>query len=249
MNKFNKGKLIGVVAASLSAVSLMGVGFATWIIGTQNKESDGKIAIEADDVSYKSLKVGVEFAGKIRLAETTTASNLDDVFSFKGTNDEKGNFTVSAKFTFTLGKDFVDSDFDFAKINLSILSAAEAGEGFKDNTADKNDVKITRTGTAATNPTYFDCPTDIAIAKSDLNFTTTVTGKYKTTECTKDITFKWGNMFGEGGPNAYYNAGCKALTGETKKDKYLEDAYDELKAMHNKYSSTDSKIKLKIELA
>ena len=35
MNKFNKGKLVGIVAASLSAVSLMGVGFATWIIGTQ----------------------------------------------------------------------------------------------------------------------------------------------------------------------------------------------------------------------
>lgn len=29
MNKFNKGKLIGIVAASLSAVSLMSVGFAT----------------------------------------------------------------------------------------------------------------------------------------------------------------------------------------------------------------------------
>ena len=53
MNKFNKGKLLGVVAASLSAVSLMGVGFATWIIGTQNKVSDGSIAIEADDVKIE----------------------------------------------------------------------------------------------------------------------------------------------------------------------------------------------------
>ena len=70
MNKFNKGKLIGVVAASLSAVSLMGVGFATWIIGTRTTTDNNDISIVADDVQYKSLKVSVRFVGNIKLAET-----------------------------------------------------------------------------------------------------------------------------------------------------------------------------------
>ena len=61
MNKFNKGKLLGVVAASLSAVSLMGVGFATWIIGAQKTDVEQNITITADTVEYKSLKVAVVF--------------------------------------------------------------------------------------------------------------------------------------------------------------------------------------------
>ena len=54
MNKFNKGKLLGVVAASLSAVSLMGVGFATWIIGFEKTDAQGDVSISADKVEYKS---------------------------------------------------------------------------------------------------------------------------------------------------------------------------------------------------
>lgn len=253
MNHFNKGKLIGVVAASLSAVSLMGVGFATWIIGTQNKVSDGSIAIEADDVSYKSLKVGVAFTGGIRLAETGT-ENPNEVFNFKAEDEKKGNFTVKAKFTFTLGQDFTAADFGFTKVNLSIVPATEPGIDFKDNKVAAGNAKIART-TPSEDLTYFDCQTSVSIDKAnDLHFDTTVKNKYKTTECTKDITFTWGTMFGVAGPNAFYNAEYKKLeeatdTTQAKQEKFLEDAYDELKAMHDTYSTTGSKIKLKIELA
>ena len=61
MNKFNKGKLVGIVAASLSAVSLMGVGFATWVIGSQKTDTQGDVSITADSVQYKSLTVSVKF--------------------------------------------------------------------------------------------------------------------------------------------------------------------------------------------
>ncbi len=252
MNKFNKGKLLGVVAASLSAVSLMGVGFATWIIGTQNKVADGEIAIEADDVSYKSLKVSVAFTGGIRLAETGT-ENPNEVFNFKADADKKGNFTVKAKFTFTLGQDFVAADFDFTKVNFSIVSATEAEKGFKDNKVAANNVKVERENTE--NLTYFDCGPAVTIDKAaDLKFDTAVSNKYKTTECTKDITFTWGSLFGVAGPNAFYNAKYKTLTEkegttQAQQEQFLENAYDELKAMHDTYSATGSKIKLKIELA
>ena len=87
MHKFNKGKLIGVVAASLSAVSLMGVGFATWVIGTQKTDTNGDITITADDVKYKSLKVSVTFSDTIKLAETTETSTAGHPFTFEGTKN------------------------------------------------------------------------------------------------------------------------------------------------------------------
>lgn len=57
MNKFNKGKLIGVVAASLSAVSLMGVGFASWIIKDATPASVGNINVEVGTVDDQRIKV------------------------------------------------------------------------------------------------------------------------------------------------------------------------------------------------
>ena len=64
-----RGKFIGVVAASLSAVSLMGVGFATWIIGVQKTTIDGSIGVVADDVKYKALTISVDFQDTLTLAE------------------------------------------------------------------------------------------------------------------------------------------------------------------------------------
>ena len=58
MNKFNKGKLIGVVAASLSAVSLMGVGFASWVITGNNEVSTDPIEIGVADIQDKRITIG-----------------------------------------------------------------------------------------------------------------------------------------------------------------------------------------------
>lgn len=50
MNKFNKGKLVGIVAASLSAVSLMGVGFASWVINSTKSTDTNDITVNVADV-------------------------------------------------------------------------------------------------------------------------------------------------------------------------------------------------------
>ena len=58
MNKFNKGKLIGFVAASLSAVSLMGVGFASWVLtGTNDMGTTGNITVNVGDVEDKRVLI------------------------------------------------------------------------------------------------------------------------------------------------------------------------------------------------
>ena len=244
MNKFNKGKLIGVVAASLSAVSLMGVGFATWVIGTQKTDANGEISITADDVKYKSLKVSVAFAGTIKLAETTETSTTANAFTFEGTEKEKGNFTTSATFTFTLGKDFSSDDFAFNKIDLSIL---DADDTHKDNKVPADNVKITReTGVSYT---YFDLKsTSITIDKSKIvGFDGTTTGMTKTATYTTTVEFKWGTLFGKNGdsPMKYYNTNVPS--DENAKDTYLLNAYEELKAMQD-YYKTNGTIQLNINV-
>lgn len=242
MNKFNKGKFIGIVAASLSAVSLMGVGFATWVIGIQKTDTKGDISITADDVQYKSLEVSVTFANPIKLAETNETSTTGNAFTFEGT--EKGNFTTSATFTFTLGKDFSSNNFDFTTIDLSILDAAGS---YTDHKVPSDNVKIKRT--PGTTYTYFDLKSSsIAIKKDEIvGLDEMSTGKTKTATYTTSVEFKWGTLFGENGdsPMKYYNANVPSE--ESAKDAYLYNAYLELQAMQN-YYKTNGNIQLSINV-
>ena len=97
MNKFNKGKLIGIVAASLSAVSLMGVGFATWVLqGTDNKDT-GALTVTVGEVQDKR----VVFDGAPTLSKASLAFDADGTKTSGGlihagdtTNKEDLEFTV-----------------------------------------------------------------------------------------------------------------------------------------------------------
>lgn len=247
MNKFNKGKFIGVVAASLSAVSLMGVGFATWVIGYQTKETSGDVTIDVDDVQYKSLRIGVEFTKGIRLGETGEKTN-NESFNFDGNNP--GDLTAVANITFTLGKDFKAEDFNFTRINLSIVPKNEAGKGYSDHKVLDTNVKLEKR-TVKTGLTYFESPESISISKTELNFDTAASGKYKTIVVeNKQVKFTWGSMFGGNNtaPVAFYDGMFNELTEADDKDKFMEQALEELSLMKSQYA-TDKTIKLKLSLA
>lgn len=251
MNKFNKGKLLGVVAASLSAVSLMGVGFATWIIGAQKTDVEQDITITADTVEYKSLKVAVVFEGALKLAETGTTKDTSKNFGYDGKG--AGNLEVKAHFTFTFGKDFKEADFTelCSKINFTILSP---GGNYKDNKVEKGNA-FTRAdnATAESKYTYFAAPEAVGITWGDITFPEKIDAKALTKESNvvdKTVTFTWGTLFGGTNPMAYYNGQLESVTGENieaAKETYMQNAYKELKAMNEKYS-TGSQIKMKMEL-
>lgn len=50
MNKFNKAKTIGLISASLAGVSLMGVGFAAWVINGYDNKTTGDIAVTVGEI-------------------------------------------------------------------------------------------------------------------------------------------------------------------------------------------------------
>lgn len=258
MNRFNKGKLLGIVAASLSGVSLIGVGFATWVIGTKTTTDTRDVSIVADDVKYQSLKVSVTFTGGIRLAETGNKLSEDSEFNYTG--EPKGNLTVDAVFTFTIGKDFVDKDFtdhyDMINFTLADTSQETNKDDYVDNTVAESAV-FTRTD--KTGLTYFELP-DAVTDFGTLTFTQSEDGLTKTAS-TKSISlqFKWGSLFGntkpitgEGtSPMHYYSNTMNASSFTGDKDEYMKSAYQELDAMKTKYGSSDTsskKLKLQISL-
>ncbi len=255
MNKFNKGKLIGVVAASLSAVSLMSVGFATWIIGTRTTTDNGDISIVADDVKYQSLIVSVDFGQDgITLAETGKPAPEGSAFTYTG--EKKGDLTVQATFTFTIGKDFEETDFNntYNVINFTIADTSKDANAsdYVDNTV--------ADGAAFTRPaetkglTYFELPDSVTgITYSSLNFQASKDNKLTMTATkVETLKFKWGSLFGntkpiteEGkSPMVYYN---ETIVSQDDKDAYMQKAYQELQAMQTKYT-TGKKLKLQISL-
>lgn len=236
MNKFNKGKLLGIVAASLSAVSLMGVGFATWVIGTRETTSNGEVGITADSVEYKSIIVGVTFTEDLKLAETAATTN-----KYFNSNAADGKLSIKTTFSFTLGKNFEAADFDFTKIRFSIASDS----ALNNKPTDKQVHLSTRkySGTL----TYFNLPADENITFNNLNKDENQADLTKTYTVERTLKFTWGSMFGNEGksPCAYYEEEINKTT-VTNKDTFMQQAGQELEDMNTKYST--GKLKLKMEL-
>ena len=86
MNKFNKGKLIGVVAASLSTISLMGVGFASWIIKGEVADTVGNINVQVGDVVDQRIQV-------VKEKDTPSSGSL----VFDSVADGEGSITSTEK--------------------------------------------------------------------------------------------------------------------------------------------------------
>lgn len=246
MNKFNKGKLIGLVAASLSAVSLMGVGFATWIIGFEKTDAQGDVSISADKVEYKSLTVSVKFKDGITLAETGETTSTENNFNYE--KDKVGDMEATAEFTITVGKDYQDSDWDFSKIKLSFVDAKTGDTSYVDNKVAETDVHLP--GKATKDLTYFDVPGEIDVSKKTLGLLTTAAGNATVKSVTFDetITFTWGSMFGEGNvsPMNYYNTEIAKST-VTDKNAFTLAAFQEMDAMHTKYAD-GTNVKMQINL-
>ena len=236
MNKFNKGKLVGIIAASLSAVSLMGVGFATWIVGVKQTNASNDINITADSVEYKSIIVGVTFNEDLKLAETAATTN-----KYFNSNAADGKLSIKTTFSFTLGKNFDAADFDFTKIRFSIASDSALNNKPTDkqvhlSTREYNDTL-----------TYFNLPADEDITFDNLNKDENQVDLTKTYTVERTLKFTWGFMFGNEGksPCTYYEEEINKTTVENK-DTFMKQAGQELEDMNAKYST--GKLKLKMEL-
>lgn len=195
MNKFNKGKLIGVVAASLSAVSLMGVGFASWVInGAKSTDTnditvsvenviDNRITISSATVSDSTIKFDANSNTSGGLLEAQgTNEDLEFSISYTITNNKKENkFKVFAYITEN------DKRTAFTNaVNNKLIQMPDALNITKsDNTYSNMTAALIFNGTAV--PTK----TDATITETVVGTTYSVTQKFK---------FKWGLAFAKKNP-------------------------------------------------
>lgn len=256
MNKLNKGKKIGIVSACLASVALIGVGFSSWVIGFQNKETNGEVTVSADDVKYKALTLSAEVAknNTLYLAGKSASSTTNGPISFERGNDNKEeDLSVSVTFTITVGKDFTVSDLQ------SISFTFDNDSKYVDNAVATEGNKLTSIHTG-NNLTYLEAPETI----SNLNFNDTTSSEgfnldqstkdsnLKKYTMTKTLDFHWGTFFktstvaGSYGVNPvdYY---ASVLTGESLTEQNIQSAGEELEAMKTKYDGT-KKINLKMTL-
>lgn len=133
MNKFNKGKMIGVVTAALSTVSLMGVGFASWVITGNNEASTDSIEIAVADIQDKRITIdGISKTGSISF-DADPADKSGDIQASDGSVCSL-SFTVSytvtpgnavtvgginAKFELISGKSSGTADVDALKASIT----------------------------------------------------------------------------------------------------------------------------------
>lgn len=263
MSKLSKGRITGIVACSLAAVSLAGVGFATWVVGTREESNTAGVTVKADDVSYESLTITAEFTGggldnTIALAGKADQETATPI-SYRATDNNglvedlkiKGKFTITAGNGINLNKEYKD-------ISFSIASDSTI-----DNQIANNGKKLTEAHISNTDLVYFDCPKALAISNFKEDTSKEVkpsTSSFKTYTYEATLDFTWGNFFkGTGSatvsdPISFYNSYLTGTTGGVSNNtpEHLQAAYEELKAMYDKYSSTDENsnntLKLKMTL-
>ena len=234
MNKFNKGKLIGVVAASLSAVSLMGVGFATWIIqggntiDTNNQikvevsgTEDQRVVLENAKISWPSGKTGLVFDAK-------SNDNTGPII-YNGTNGgEQLDFTLSFDVKFA-------ANASFASVNAYMTSDwSNFEQYFTDSETDET--KYVVSPISVTTPTGTNGVGSTVVADKASIMTTKKGDTADTYTVTQDYSFKWGKFFDNQNP-------CEVAAGSNKVDAYI-DALKALQDFNQKHITIHLGVKL-----
>lgn len=198
MNKFNKGKLVGIVAASLSAVSLMGVGFASWLIeGSQNATTNNGITVEVGSVTDNRISITGVSVTEGAIAFDAAANDTDGAILKKtGDGVEDLSFTI----TYTVNNTNATN-----KFHVFAYIATANQEAFTTATSEQKKLitmptalNITETGTP-TNSVSFN-GTAITFAEG-ASRQASETGN-GTVTVTQTFTFGWGQAFGGINPSA-----------------------------------------------
>lgn len=216
INSKSRRKWIMGGLAAFASVALLTTGFAVWVVGVSNTDTNKDVTVKVDTAKNNSISFEMEIIGsnEINLAEskTTAKANQDstklvhiDDYTDDGDTYEESPLQLQVKYTIQYGKDYV---FDFNKIDFLIRT--DAGKDYSTNIVPTNGFSLGHDNgvekfkrTSEENLTYIEAPNSIETLKAatlDSN-----TNLYKIEETTT-IDFKWGTFFGEkASPATYYN--------------------------------------------
>lgn len=246
MNKFNKAKTIGLISASLAGVSLMGVGFASWVVNGSKEDSIGNIQVEVGDVidnriSITDAKVTEGSSGLKFDAVTPSPAIEGALLTASENSSENLSFTLNYKVHNT-------TDTNGFTVNAYIV-ALENKElpKFGDAVAHKYINMPTTLGLSKEKPsTALTKVAGEAKTATGAGVTGNVTGTDGIYSVTQTFTFTWGEAFGNDNPSKLtassiiYNYESEETEEEKKKEKATQDlVVRHLKDLKTLITSTD----------
>lgn len=185
MKNVKRTKTIAAICTSLAAVSLTGVGFATWlIIGTTNDKPTGNVSIQVADIEDDEVLI-------------TEASVTDGTICFgPAVGDTTGPITANGADTEDLSITFT---FTVTCPTASVFGNVTAKMEL-DGTSPANTAFETAISSNYINAPDIYSTTDVAVAF--LLPTAEADGSYK---FTVNRSFTWGSEFGGQNPSVYAN--------------------------------------------
>lgn len=179
MKNLNKSKIVGVAAVSLAAVSLIGVGFASWIVeGITVTNKDQTVTVAVGEITDNR----VDFTAGSDDSKVAFESNGTGGTVLKGTEDAQ-DLAFSVWYTATSTDFFTSKDLKitltFSGDLVTLLNGQDASNKYLD-------LSISTLGWTKTN---------------EFEYTKTISSAVGTKE-TIEFTFAWGSFFGKDNPSA-----------------------------------------------
>ena len=234
--KLSKKATITLISG-LALVSISAIGFSSWIVGYQQKDTTTSIAAEVDDTKNDSLVLTASIASKLILAEKEEYTRQDGL-DIIGASSSEGDMEVSSNalsFTFQSMQIIVGANqTNPTGVNLSFDENAHSFITV-DTTADKLGTVASTDLRDGSSWTYI-CFEDVTIPFSDFEIDDeeSVEGSYtvynlKSNKST--YSFLWGSFFGNDtitsdgniSPVNYYNNLLKVANDEPDTGYKLKD--------------------------
>ena len=220
MNSKSKRKWVAGGLAAFASVALLTTGFATWIVGTQNKSVDinGTI-VNIDTAKNESIELSMPIDSPTLYFAETKKPDVGGFVQLEGAAN--GDLTLD----FTHIKVTYGSDSGFIPANHKLHFSITSMTG-------TNTVSLSTFGRTGTDLTYIAVPDDIPLSAEN-GSTDPVSGTANVyTFTSPSVSFKWGTAFGGESPATFYNNYFNSHTDE-KTVANAEIVRNELKAMYD----------------
>lgn len=199
LNSRSRRKWVVGGALVFGSVALLTTGFATWVVGVQQKAADGTITVAVDSMNVDSFRVTYTASdSNIKLAETAAVDTgviqseaTDGDFVISGTlTVVKSGETAPGTPTASLAAKKADGTTDANTANKVVLAAADTNKTGKhgENGAEK----------------YY-LATEIAVSNVSWGAAVAEGNLYKF-ESSITMTLSWGDYYGAAGLAAFYNS-------------------------------------------
>ena len=241
-SKLNKGKTLGIVAATLATISLAGVGYASWTIADNGKKTDtGKVTVGVGDVidgrtvSMDNVTMSDGTLSFVASGKQTTLSD-GKKYIFTG-NPSKEDLTFKVKFSVTTSllkkaTDFLTIQFGYKIQNYD--ANATSGISYCIKTG------YIKSAQSVTDEDGIGTTKYAVQEKTITEWTDNKDGTYTSTAlCETSFSFAWGSYFNNKNPFVL-------VSGDAGNKHNDNDIIKGLKEFHDQINNTNFNVDLKI---